>query len=299
MHSRRGFFGITAGAAAATLVDSGALTRSAQAAPARYALKIGLASYSVRKLPLDKAIETCKAAGVKYINLKDVHLSRKDPADAIKATANKIRAAGLTIMGGGTINMPDKDQPITEDELRKNFEYAKAAGMPLMVVSPAIEALDIVEKLVKEYDIKIAIHNHGPEDKKYPSPIDALNHIKKRDKRMGLCMDIGHTLRAGADPAKTAVQCGARLFDLHIKDLVRKPDAQPGDGKGWNQVEVGRGSIDIVGLFKTLQRMKFQGHVGLEYEINADNPVPGVLESLAYMRGVANGIGAGEPKPVA
>jgi sugar phosphate isomerase/epimerase len=297
MHTRRTFFGVTGALGGAALLTGGLAARSAQAA-SRGGLKIGLASYSMRKLSVDQVIETCKTAGIKYINLKDVHLSRKDPPETVKANADKFRAAGLTILGGGTITMPEKGQEPTEAELRKPFEYAKAAGFPLIVASPAIESLDIVEKLAKEFDIKVAIHNHGPEDKKYPTPQAALKLIAKRDKRMGVCMDIGHTLRAGADPAKTALQCGSRLLDLHVKDIVKNPngdaEAKADPKAGWTQVNVGLGQMDIVGLFKALQRINFQGHVGLEYEINADNPVQGILASLSYMRGVAAGIGAAE-----
>jgi sugar phosphate isomerase/epimerase len=293
MHSRRSFFGVTAGAAAASLIQ-GRGTRAALAAPRSHALKLGIASYSLRKLPLSQVLEACKATDIRHITLKDMHLPRDQSAESVKATAETIRAAGLTLMGGGVITMkPEKGAQVDaafEATVRKDFEYAKAAGFPLIVAAPAIEALDIVEKLVKEYNIPVAIHNHGPEDKLFPSPKAILAHVKKRDKRLGVCMDIGHTVRAGADPAKSALECGPRLLDLHIKDLVKNPDAPP--DKAWSQVEVGRGSIDIVALFKTLQKMKFQGHVALEYEINVDNPLPGVRESWAYLRGVAAGLGA-------
>ncbi len=157
--------------AAASLLPQ--VTGRAGAAPAAAApeqLKLGVASYSLRKFPFDKALEMAKACDVKYINFKDVHLARTDPPEAIKAARAKTEAAGFTIMGGGTITWQKND----EAQVRKDFEYAKLAGMPLIVAAPSFEALDVVEKTAKEFDIKVAIHNHGPEDKFFPSPYDVL-----------------------------------------------------------------------------------------------------------------------------
>lgn len=266
--------------AAASLLPQ--VTGRAGAAPAAAApeqLKLGVASYSLRKFPFDKALEMAKACDVKFINFKDVHLARTDPPDAIKAARAKTEAAGFTIMGGGTISWPKND----EAQVRKDFEYAKLAGMPLIVAAPSFEALDVVEKTAKEFDIKVAIHNHGPEDKFFPSPYDVYKHVKGRDKHMGLCVDIGHTWRAGVDPTKAVLELRDRVYDLHVKDLA---DLKNKD----SQVIVGKGAIDFPGLFRALVKIGYTGHVGLEYEIDADNPLPGMLQSFAYMRGVLAGI---------
>jgi sugar phosphate isomerase/epimerase len=242
-------------------------------------LKIGIASYSLRKFPLDRVLELCKEMRVRHITLKDVHLARTDPPETTRALRKKIEAAGLTIMGGGTLTWRTND----EAEIRKDFEYAKNGGFPLMVCSPAPETLDTLEKLVKQYDIKIAIHNHGPEDKWYPAPKDALAKLEKRDPRMGICMDVGHAIRAGADIVESVSLAGPRLLDLHIKDLANSKDRD-------SQVEVGKGVLDIPGVFRALVRSRFAGHVSLEYEINADAPEVGMKESLAYMRGLADAL---------
>lgn len=242
-------------------------------------LKLGIASYSLRKLPLDRVIQTCQEAQVQYVAFKDVHLPRTDPPETTRALRQKVEAAGLTIMGGGTITWNKND----EAEIRKDFEYAKNAGMPLMVVSPAPETLDTVEKLVKEYNIKTAIHNHGPEDKWYPAPKDALAKLEKRDPRMGICMDIGHATRAGADIIASVTMAGPRLLDLHIKDLSDKTKRE-------SQVEVGKGLLDIPSLFRALLKARFAGHVSLEYEINENDPVSGIKESLGYMKGVVDAL---------
>ena len=197
-----------------------------------------------------------------------------DPPEKTRALRAKIEAAGIAIMGGGTITIPNDPA-----QIRKEFEYAKNAGFPLIFVDPQPAALDTIEKMVKEYDIRCAIHNHGPEDTRWPRPQDAYAAVRSRDKRLGLCIDIGHTMRTGTDPVQACRECRDRLYDMHVKDLLAATDKE-------SQTEVGRGVIDFPGLFKTLIEIGYQGQVGLEYEINAKNPLPGMIESMAYMRGV-------------
>jgi sugar phosphate isomerase/epimerase len=232
----------------------------------------------MRAFTLDQALDMAKRLGVKYMTFKDVHVPRSDPPEATHALRAKIEAAGITIMGGGTITIPN-DPP----KIKKEFEYAKNAGFPLIFVDPEPAALDTVEQMAKEYDIKVAIHNHGPEDKRWPRPQDAYAAVKSRDKRLGLCIDIGHTLRTGTDPVQACRECRDRLYDMHVKDLAVKSEKE-------SQVEVGRGTIDFPALFKTLVDIGYQGQVGLEYEINAKDPLPGMIESIAYMRGVLTAV---------
>jgi sugar phosphate isomerase/epimerase len=272
--TRRTFFGSVAAAAAMAALPRTSTAAPLSAAPDGKTLKIGLASYSMRKFTLDQALEMARAIGVRYMTFKDVHIPRTDPPETTRALRAKIEAAGITIMGGGTINMPN-DQA----QIRKDFVYAKNAGMPLIYASPDPAALDFIESMVKEHDIKLVIHNHGPEDKWWPAPQDAYKAIRARDKRMGLCIDIGHTIRTGTDPVQACLDCRDRLYDMHVKDLKVKTDKD-------SQVEVGRGVLDFPALFRALLSIGYEGQVGLEYEINADNPLPGMQESVAYMRGV-------------
>jgi sugar phosphate isomerase/epimerase len=271
--SRRQFFGGLAATAAWPL-----LSRVADASPALPGkdapLKLGLASYSMREFTLDQALDMAKQMGVKYMTFKDVHVPRTDPPEKTRALRAKIEAAGITIMGGGTITIPNDAA-----QIKKEFEYAKNAGFPLIYTDPEPAALDTIEKMVKEYDIRCVIHNHGPEDKRWPRPQDAYAAVKSRDKRLGLCIDVGHTTRTGTDAVKACRECRDRLYDMHVKDLLATTDKE-------SQTEVGRGVIDFPGLFKTLIEIGYQGQVGLEYEINAKNPMPGMIESMAYMRGV-------------
>lgn len=268
---RRIFLGaLAATALLPRTIGVSASSRKAPAAP----LKLGVASYSLRKFPLDRALEIAKALDVEYLNFKDVHIPRTDPPETIKAARAKIEGAGFTIVGGGTISMRND-----EAQVRKDFEYARLAGMPLIVAAPSPDSLDVVERTAKEFGIRVAIHNHGPEDKFFPSPYDAYKLIKDRDKQMGLCVDVGHTVRAGVDPARAVVELRDRVYDLHVKDLRDLKDRD-------SQVIVGKGAIDFPALFRALIKIDFTGHVGLEYEIDADNPLPGMQQSLAYMRGV-------------
>jgi sugar phosphate isomerase/epimerase len=279
--SRRTFLATAAAALAVpslteslAFAGSGGAPQKKQPAPAA-GLKLGVASYSLRKFTLDQTLDALKDMNVKYVNFKDVHLPRTDPPETMKANRAKIEGMGFVIMGGGTITWNKND----EAEIRKDFEYAKAYGFPLMVCSPAPETLDTVEKLVKEYNIKAAIHNHGPEDKVYHTPQDVLAHVKGRDARMGCCMDVGHATRGGADIVECVKLLGPRLLDMHTKDLANKTSRE-------SQVEVGKGLLDFPGLFRALLHAKYAGHVGLEYEINEAAPQVGMKESLAYERGV-------------
>lgn len=242
--------------------------------PAYDGLKLGVASYTFRKFTLDQAIAMSKQAGAGCLSLKDFHLPYKSTAAERQEARQKVEDAGLVLISGGVIYMKNDEQ-----EIRSFFNYAKDAGMPTIVCSPDIDALDTVEKMAKEYNIRIAIHNHGPGDKKYPSPLDVLRLVKDRDERMGLCIDVGHTVRLNEDPVEIIHQCAQRLYDFHIKDVTEAtPKGKP--------TEVGRGIIDIVGVLKTLADLHYAYHVGLEYEAKENDPMPGVLESFGYMRGV-------------
>lgn len=272
--SRRAFLGTAAAVAAGTTFGPATGMAAAAAAPSAPRLNLGLASYSVREFSLDQALGMAKTLGVTSMTFKDVHIPRTDPPETTRALSAKIKAAGITIIGGGTISLPN--DPV---QIKKDFEYAKNAGFPLIYIDPDPAAMDTIEQMAKLYDIRAAIHNHGPENKNWPRPQDAYAAVKNRDKRLGLCIDVGHTIRTGVDPAQACRECKDRLYDMHVKDLKVKTDRD-------SQTEVGRGVIDFPALFRTLIDIGYRGQVGLEYEINAKNPLPGMIESMAYMRGV-------------
>ncbi len=254
-------------------------SRAAAASREEPDLKLGVASYSLRKFTRQQAIEMIRQLNVKYVNIKEFHLRYASTPEEMAAGRKEFEQAGLVIVGGGTISLQKDD----DSDIRKYFEYAKNCGMPLMVIAPTHQTLPRIEKFVKEYNIKVAIHNHGPEDKHFPSPESALKAIKGMDPRVGLCIDVGHTTRTGTDPVESIAEAGSRVLDVHIKDLrdLRKRGTD---------CPVGEGAMPIVAIFKQLKKMKYAGCVNLEYEIEAENPLLGMAKSFAYMRGVLAGL---------
>ncbi len=244
-------------------------------------INLGLASYTFRNFTRAQMIGFMKQLSVTALNPKDVkdHLPM-DPPEEAKALAD-YAAAGITLHAAGVIYFP-KDE---DDDIRAKFEYAKRAGISVIVAGdPAPATLPRLEKFVKDYDIRIAIHNHGPEDKVFPSPLDVLKAVKDMDPRMGCCIDIGHAVRAGADIVESIHAIGPRLFNMHAKDLTDFHDRE-------SQVAVGRGKMPIREIFTALIKTNYKGFVDLEYEIHGDDPMPGVIESFAFMRGVLDGMG--------
>jgi len=277
--SRRSLIGGGTVLAASTLLSNSALSFAAPAPSHDSPIRLGIASYTFRKFDQAHLIDFMKQLKCTLLNLKDVHLPMT-PADQVAARAAEYRAAGLTLTAAGTIYF-DKDD---DNDIRAKFDYVKAAGIPMIVGAPTRQVLPRVEKFVKQYDIKLAIHNHGPEDKQWPSPLDVLEAIKNMDQRIGCCIDVGHTMRAGTDPVVAIKKAGPRLYDMHIKDLA--------DGKvKESQVAVGDGVMPVPAIFRTLSEIGYKGNVDLEYEINGDDPMPGVIKSFAYMRGVIAGLG--------
>jgi sugar phosphate isomerase/epimerase len=242
-------------------------------------VRLGIASYTFRQFDSAHLIDFAHQLKTPFLNLKDMHLPMT-PLDQVAARAAAYRAAGFILTAAGNISFGKID----DADIRPKFEYMKAAGIPIMVCMPTREVLPHLEKYVKEYDIKLAIHNHGPEDKDFPSPFDVLTAVKNMDPRIGLCMDLGHALRAGADVVDAVHVAGPRLYDLHIKDLADVTSKA-------SQVAVGEGVMPVKAIFQALIDTGYKGNVDLEYEINGDNPMPGVVESFAYMRGVLAGMG--------
>ncbi|MBY0507159.1 MAG: sugar phosphate isomerase/epimerase [Bryobacteraceae bacterium] len=244
-------------------------------------LKLGVASYSFREFQRGAMLRGVKQLGVKYLSVKEMHLPYKSTTEERAKAAQQIKAAGLELTSGGVIYLLNED----EADIRFHFQYAKECGMPMIIIGPSMKTLPIIERFVKQYDIKAAIHNHGPEDKHFPSCRDALKAIKDMDPRLGVCIDIGHEVRTGNDLVESVALSGSRLLDFHIKDLKVAND------RG-SQVAVGDGILPIAGMLRQMKKMNYQGNVLLEYEINADEPLPGMQRSFAYMRGVLAGLNA-------
>jgi inosose dehydratase len=238
-------------------------------------LKVGVASYTFREFKTDAAIAGIKRVGLKYCSIKDMHLPFTLSRDERKQVAEQFRAAGVTPLSAGNISMKND-----EADVRRYFEYARDIGINTIVCAPSPESMPILDKLVKEFEtIRIAIHNHGPEDTKFPSPYDVMKAVEKFDKRVGLCVDVGHSARAGAEPVKAIRDLGERVYDVHLKDLSRIERRSM-------VCEVGRGVLDTKGIFQALLDIKFAGHAGFEYEKDGKDPLPGLAESVGYCRAI-------------
>ncbi len=192
--TRRQFLQIAGIGAVASLAGTSSSLGQVLGRAGKQRFQLGLASYTLRKFNLDDTLAMTKRVGLKYICFKSFHLPLDSTPAQIRTVVAKVKEAGLILYGGGVISMKK------EDQVHNAFDYAKAAGMKVIIGVPAPELLPLVNKKVKQYDIKVAIHNHGPGDKIYPTPASAYERIKDLDKRIGLCNDIGHTIRIGSDP---------------------------------------------------------------------------------------------------
>jgi sugar phosphate isomerase/epimerase len=252
-------------------------TSSDQASP----IRLGLASYTFRNFTRAQLIGFMKQLNVSALNAKDVkdHLPM-DPQQEAAALAD-YAAAGIQLHAAGAISFA-KDE---DADIRSKFEYCKRAGIGVIVAGdPTPETLPHIERFAKQYDIRIAIHNHGPEDKLWHSPLDVLKAVKGMDPRIGCCIDVGHTVRAGTDVVQAIHETGPRLFNVHMKDLTNFESKE-------SQVAVGDGRMPVRKIFEALIATKYDGFVDLEYEVHPEDPMPGVVSSFAYMRGVLTGMG--------
>lgn len=240
-------------------------------------LRLGMTTYSTRTLSLDDSIAVLKVLRLKNAAVFRAHCNWETATpDECRAVQKKLADAGIALTGTGVVNLPND-----EAKCRKAFENLKAAGVPTMVCKPEPVALPLVARLAREYDLKLAIHNHGPEDKTYPSAADAWKAIESLDGRVGLCIDVGHARRAGDDPVAVIRKYASRLHDLHLKDTI----SSKGD-MDFGSVEAGSGRIDLVGVLRALRDIKYSGVVTYEFDKVIANPVPGLAESFGYVRGV-------------
>ena len=246
--------------------------------PSSSGIKLGVCSYSLRKLSRTDAIQAIRELETPYVNIKSFHLPYEATAEERAFGRAEFENAGLRIVGGGTIYLEEED----DDHVRFHFDYARACGMPLMVIGTTASNLPRIERFVKEYDIRVAVHNHGPEDSHFPGPQDVLPHIRNMDPRVGLCVDVGHTARTGIDVVEILAESGDRVLDVHMKDLRDLSVKE-------SQCIVGEGAMPLEGIFTQLTKMSYPGYVNLEYEINPDDPLPGMKKSFTNMRHVLEG----------
>ena len=264
-------------------------------ASAAASFKVGLAGFSFWKTPLDKALETMKTIDCHYLCVKDFFLPLDADDARIAEFRAKCKAAGVESCASGPLYISD------EKTARKLFAQAKKMGIGTVVVVPfergkaeegkkpqnveSEKALDILEKLVKEFDIRAAIHNHGPDmPELYPTAEAVMARVANRDRRIGCCLDIGHEQRAGFDPVAAIRKYGERIYDVHLKN-IHKAD------RSGHAVQGPRGALDIRGVFKALADVNYTGVCHIEYERDFENNAMGLAESFGFYRGVLDGLG--------
>ena len=234
---------------------------------------VGMAGYSFVHFDLDQTLDMMEKCDVKYLCIKDFHLPFNSTDQEIADFHTKLESKGVTGYAVGPIYMR------SQEEIDNAFEYAKRVGVELIVGVPNYELLPYVDKKVKEYDFKYAIHLHGPDIELYPDADDVWENVKDLDPRIGMCLDIGHDRRNGKDPVEDLKKYHTRVFDVHIKDVTD-------DSKAGYSVEVGRGILDIPAFVEMLREVGYTGVCSLEHERNMKDPLQGIAESLGYFRGV-------------
>ncbi len=273
--SRRQFFklagtGILAAGVPSVYASSGFLPAGEKPADL---FTIGIAGYTFKEFSVENTIEMMRRVGVTYLSLKDFHMPMNSTREQIDSVIGKFKSSGINIYTVGVVYMK------TQEAVDQAFEYAKMAGVKMIVGAPDYNLLPYVEKKIKSYNFRMAIHNHGPDNPLYPNAKDIWDHVKDLDERIGICIDIGHTTRDGQDPSVDIERYGKRIYDIHIKDV----DKATKEGK---TVEMGRGIIDIPKVVATLRKIKYSGKCSLEFEKDMKDPLPGIAESIGYFKGV-------------
>ncbi|MBE6288718.1 MAG: sugar phosphate isomerase/epimerase [Bacteroidaceae bacterium] len=235
---------------------------------------LSCADWTFHLFDIDTALQTLQKCDIHYLCIKDFHLPLDATEEQIKAFHAKCAEYGVTGYGVGPIYQN------TEEEVDKAFEYTRKVGAKVMLSVPPYELLPYVDKKIKEYpEIKYAIHLHGPDLDVYQDATVIWDKVKDLDPRIGMCLDIGHDFRNGADPVADLEKYHTRVFDMHIKD-------ETDNSKAGQCVEMGRGKIDFPAFVRMMRKVGYDGMCSLEYEKDMDNPFIGIAESYGYMKAV-------------
>ncbi len=272
--------GAASGAGSALLNGMPARAQAIAASGKPSPIRLGLTSYTFRTFSRAQLIAYMQQFNVLFLSCSNVqdHLPA-DPTEENQALAD-YASAGITLHAAGAISFATD----AEFDVRDKFDYAKRAGINLIIADPTPATLPLIEKVAREYDIRVAIRNRGPENPSFSSPFDVLKAIKDRDQHIGVCIDAAATARANANVVEAIHSAGARLFNILVNDV----SSITGNAK---QVAVGRGALPYREIFDALIASDYLGFVDLAYDIDANNPITGVAESFAYMRGVLDGMG--------
>ncbi len=240
---------------------------------------VGLQTWTCRNMTFDGVVEFAKKHGIKQLQMIGNHIDPKGPVEEARRKKAILDANGLTCYTFGVAGTS-----ADKEDNRKLFEFAKLMGIKLIIVEPKNDKAlwDGLEELVKEYDVKLAIHNHGKESV-YGTPEKVWSVLKDRDQRIGVCMDIGHITGAGFDAAKAFVDYKGRVYDIHLKD--KKVDMI--DGKSViTDVEIGTGQSNYKGLFAELKKARWNGVLAIETDNAgfAKEPTQFVQAALKFVK---------------
>jgi|LakMenEpi03Aug12_release.lakeMendotaPanAssembly.Ray.scaffolds.fasta_scaffold360178_2 sugar phosphate isomerase/epimerase len=246
--------------AATAIAAASSLPGAARAAD--HGLNLGIQLYSLRGYPVDEALRHAREIGFRYVEFWPGIYPLSSSSEQIAAMNKKLADLGLTISAHG-VNGFGADAAAN----RKVFEFAKAAGIRTLGADPAPEAFASLDDLVKEFDIRIAIHNHGPKHR-YNKVLDVLRAIEKHDERIGACADLGHFIRSGENPVEVIRLLKGRLYGIHLKDFQDQQENTKG-------VILGKGHLDVPAVFAALEQVNFpaDGALSLEYEENPKDPL--------------------------
>ena len=238
-----------------------------------HSLKLGIQLYSLRGYPVDTALRHAKELGFEQVEFYRDMLPLDATAGEIVEMREKVNELGLSISAHG-VNAFTKDAAAN----RKTFEFAKALGIAAITADPDPAAFDSLNSLVKEFDIRVAIHNHGPRHR-YNKAVDVLRAIDGQDERIGACADLGHFIRSGERPVEVIRLLKGRLYGIHLKDFAEMKDKAAG-------VVLGKGHLDVAAVFAALIDVGFpsDGALSLEYEENPDDPIADIRECVAVAR---------------
>lgn len=239
--------------------------------------KFGIAGWTFVNFKLEPALEMMARVDMHYLCIKNFHLPLDSSAEQIAEFHAKLKARGVTGYAVGPIAMK------SEAEADQAFEYCKRVGVNLIVGVPEHHLLPHIERKVKEYGFHFAIHNHGIEDKLYPTLESIHAKVKDLDPRIGMCHDIGYSMLMGVDPAAATLKYGSRIFDIHLKDVT----LATAEGK---DCELGRGIIDFPAFIIALRTVKYKGMCSLEFEKGDADPLPGIAESVGYFKGILDAV---------
>lgn len=263
--SRRRFLGSTTAAA----LCSGIPLRSWAQGSKKPGFSIGLQSYSLRTFSVEDAIKHAAALGFAHMEFYSGHFSDESNPAEIESMKQTMDAAGMKMLGHGVHKFTTD-----HDANRKKFVFAKAVGLRCLTADPAPDSFESLDRLVKEFDVRVAIHNHGPRHR-YNKAIDVLNACEPYDQRIGACADLGHFIRSGEDAVQVIRLLGSRLYGIHLKDFAEMKDKTRG-------VILGEGHLDVEGVFAALAHVKFpaDGCLSLEYEENEKDPIDDIRQCL-------------------